>query len=61
MKNGISYLNDGQPIPTAFLLHFEERLAALVSNIIYKDAYFTQTENEDAYQYSVYADLLGIT
>ena len=61
MKNGISYLNEGQPIPTAYLLHFEERLAALVSNIIYKDAYFTQTENEDAYQYSVYADLLGIT
>lgn len=61
MKNGISYLNDGQPIPTTLLLHFEKRLAALVSNIIYKDSYFTQTENENAYQYSVYSDLLGIS
>jgi hypothetical protein len=60
MKDGISYLNDKQPVPINLLLHFEQRLSALVSDIIYKDEYFTQSSNENAYQYSVYADMLGI-
>ena len=35
-------------------------LSQLVSEIVYKDEYFSQTENENAYIYSPYADLLGI-
>ena len=38
----------------------EKRLAELVSDIIYKNPVFLQSENENAYQYSVYAELLGI-
>ena len=60
MKDGITYLNEGQAIPMEILLQFEKRLSKLVSDIIYKDPFFTQTDNENAYQYSVYADLLGI-
>lgn len=60
MKEGISYLNEQQPIPVELLLHFEKRLAALVSDIIYKNPVFLQSENENAYQYSVYTELLGI-
>jgi ATP-dependent helicase/DNAse subunit B len=60
MKEGISYLNEQQPIPVELLLHFEKRLAELVSDIIYKNPVFLQSENENAYQYSVYAELLGI-
>ena len=60
MKEGISYLNEQQPIPVELLLHFEKRLAELVSDIIYKNPVFVQSENENAYQYSVYAELLGI-
>jgi hypothetical protein len=60
MKEGISYLNDERPIPVDLLLHFEKRLSALVTDIIYKDEYFTQTENENAYKFSAYAGLLGI-
>ena len=41
------------------LLQFEKRLSQLVGEIIYKDE-FIQTDNEDAYFYSPYADLLGI-
>ncbi|MDB5227150.1 MAG: hypothetical protein JWN78_1343 [Bacteroidota bacterium] len=59
MKEGISYLNDAQPIPVELLLSFEKRLSQLVSEIIYNDE-FIQTNNEDAYVYSPYADLLGI-
>ena len=60
MKDGITYLNEGQAIPLKILLQFEKRLSQLVSDIIYKNSFFTQTDNENAYQYSVYADLLGI-
>jgi hypothetical protein len=60
MKDGIAYLNDQQPIPIELLLQFEVRLSKLVSEIIYKEPFFTQTTNENAYQYSPYADLLGI-
>ncbi len=60
MKDGISYLNEQQPIPVELLIRFEERLSALVSDIIYKNPDFAQSENETAYQYSVYADLLGM-
>jgi CRISPR/Cas system-associated exonuclease Cas4 (RecB family) len=60
MKNGITYLNEEQPIPIKLLLHFEKRLSGLVSDIVYKESHFIQTENENAYQYSVYSDLLGI-
>lgn len=60
MKEGISYLNEQQPIPVELLLHFEKRLTALVSDIIYKNPVFLQSDNENAYQYSVYAELLGI-
>lgn len=60
MKDGISYLNEQQLIPVELLLHFEKRLSLLVSSILYKDSFFTQSENENAYQYSVYGDLLGL-
>lgn len=60
MKEGISYLNDGAPIPVELLLIFEKRLSQLISNIVYKDAYFTQSDKELSYQYSPYADLLGL-
>lgn len=60
MKDGMSYLNDRQPIPLTLLLQFEQRLSSLVSNIIYKEPFFVQSEQEDAYQYSVYSNLLGI-
>lgn len=60
MKDGISYLNEQQPIPVELLIRFEERLSALVSDIIYKNPDFAQSENETSYQYSVYADLLGM-
>jgi Fe-S-cluster formation regulator IscX/YfhJ len=60
MKDGIAYLNEQQPISMNLLLSFEKRLSTLVSDIIYKDDYFLQSTNEDAYQYSVYANLLGI-
>ena len=60
MKDGISYLNEGQPIPVELLLLFEKRLSMLVSDLIYKNPTFTQSENEYAYEYSVYAELMGI-
>jgi len=60
MKDGISYLNDEQTIPVELLLQFEKRLSKLVSDIIYKEKSFTQSANENAYQYSVYADMLGM-
>ena len=60
MKGGIAYLNEQQPISMNLLLSFEKRLSTLVSDIIYKEDYFLQSTNEDAYQYSVYANLLGI-
>ena len=60
MKDGISYLNDGQPIPVELLLLFEKRLSMLVSDLIYKNPTFTQSENEYAYEFSVYAELMGI-
>ena len=60
MKDGISYLNNQEPIPIELLLSFEQRLSQLVSEIVYKETYFTQTQNEKAYEYSPYADLLGM-
>lgn len=60
MKDGISYLNSQQPVPVELLLHFEKRLAQLVGEIVFKEEFFIQTDNENAYQYSPYADLLGI-
>lgn len=60
MKGGIVYLNDGNPIPTELLLHFEKRLSKLISEIVYEVPYFIQSEDEKAYQYSPYAELLGI-
>lgn len=60
MKDGISYLNEKEPIPIDLLLHFEKRLSILVSEIINKEIHFTQTQNEKAYEYSPYADLLGM-
>ena len=42
------------------LLLFEKRLSMLVSDLIYKNPTFTQSENEYAYEYSVYAELMGI-
>lgn len=60
MKNGMTYLNEGQYIPIEILLKFEERLSILVSDIIYKEPTFTQSANEEAYKYSAYADLLGV-
>ncbi len=60
MKEGITYLNEGQPISMQVLLQFEKRLSQLVSDISYKNPLFTQTDNEYAYQYSVYASLLGL-
>ena len=59
MKNGIAYLNDGQAIPIELLLLFEQRLSTLLSDIIYKEKYFIQSENSDAYAYSAYADIVG--
>lgn len=61
MKDGIAYLNEQQQISINLLLHFENRLSTLVSDIIYKEEYFIQSTNDNAYQYSVYAELLGIT
>jgi hypothetical protein len=61
MREGISYLNDQQPVPVELLLRFEKRLSMLVSNIIYKEEFFIQSDNENAYKYSPYADLLGIS
>lgn len=60
MKDGITYLNNQEPIPVELLLHFETRLSKLVSEIIYKEPYFTQTKNEKSYAFSPYADLLGM-
>lgn len=60
MKSGIAYLNNQQPVPLELLLCFEKRLSQLVSNIVYKETHFIQSENSTAYQYSVYADMLGI-
>lgn len=60
MKDGIAYLNNQQPIPISLLLSFEQKLSLLVSDIIYKNTYFTQSTNENAYQYSVYADMIGM-
>lgn len=60
MKGGISYLNDAAPIPVELLLIFEKRLSQLISNIVYKEAYFTQSDKKLSYQYSPYADLLGL-
>jgi hypothetical protein len=60
MKDGLSYLNNQEPIPIELLLMFEERLSKLISNIVYKEPCFIQTENKNAYEYSVYADLLGL-
>jgi len=60
MKDGIAYLNEQQPIPINLLLLFEKRLSLLVSDIIYKEDSFIQSTNEDAYEYSVYAEILGI-
>jgi hypothetical protein len=61
MKEGISYLNEQRTVPLELLLRFEMRLSQLVSAIIYKDEFFIQSENENAYKYSAYADLLGIS
>lgn len=60
MKNGIAYLNNQQPIPMALLMAFEERLSDLLSDLIYREPYFIQSTHEKAYQYSPYADLLGL-
>lgn len=60
MKDGMVYLNDGNPIGVELLLRFEKRLSTLLSNIIYKDEYFIPTNNKKAYDVSAYADLLGI-
>ncbi len=60
MKDGISYLNDAAPIPVELLFSFEKRLSQLISDIVYKDGYFTQSDKELSYQHSPYADLLGI-
>lgn len=60
MRNGMSYLNDGEPIPIELLRIFEKRLSKLISELIYENPYFIQSENELAYQYGVYGDLLGI-
>ncbi len=60
MKSGITYLNQQQPIPIKLLERFEEKLSELISNIIYKEPYFTQSENNAAYKYSPYANLLGL-
>ena len=58
MKGGITYLNEQQPIPLELLKQFENRLSTLLSDIIYKNPYFIQTDNEKAYEYSVYKELL---
>lgn len=60
MKDGISYLNDAAPIPIELLLSFEKRLSQLISTIVYKDGFFTQSDNERSYRHSPYADLLGV-
>ncbi len=60
MKEGIVYLNNQQPIPIGLLLDFEKRLAALISDIVYKQTHFIQSGNQNSYQYSAYADLLGL-
>ncbi len=59
MKNGLTYLHEQQIIPIELLLLFEKRLAELVSNIIYKEPYFIQTENDKAYDYSAFAWLFS--
>lgn len=60
MKEGLSYLNQQQAIPVALLLQFEQRLSSLLSDIIYREEWFLQNGEEDAYRYSPYADLLGM-
>ena len=59
MKNGLTYLNEQQLIPIELLLLFEKRLSELVSNIIYKEPYFIQSENDKAYDYSAFSWLLS--
>ncbi len=60
MKDGMTYMNDGDIIPVELLLKFEERLAQLISEIIYENPFFIQSDNELAYQYGAYGDLLGM-
>lgn len=60
MKEGIAYLNDQIPISISLLLAFEERLSNLVSEIIYMNPNFTQSSNENAYEYSIYAEMIGM-
>ena len=60
ITSGLSYLNEGKPIPVDLLLSFEKRLSDLLSEIIYKQDSFIQSENKNAYDYSPYADMLGV-
>lgn len=60
MKSGLKYLNNEQPISIKLLELFEERLIKLFDEMLDIEMPFIQSDNENAYQYSAYADLLGL-
>ena len=61
LSSGIHYLNEGISIPEWLLEEFEKRLGLLLSEIIYEKDSFEMSEDKNAYAYSPYGDLLGLT
>ena len=47
MKDGMVYLNDGNPIGVELLLRFEKDYRHYFGNIIYKDEYFIPNQQQE--------------
>lgn len=60
LQGGIQYLNDGNPIPKAILDEFEQRLFALLQEILDIKTPFVINAESKSYTYSAYADLLSL-